>query len=64
MPRQVRKTKTVAFTVRLAPDVVEMIERLAGSLYGLNRADVARTLIHDQLKQANVQAMLDKMSKP
>ena len=60
MPKQVKKAKTVPFTVRLAPDVVEMIELLAGSLYGLNRADVARTLIHDQLKQANVQVMIDK----
>lgn len=51
MPKKVTEAKTVPFTVRLAPDVIEMMEGLAGGLYGLSRAEVARTLIHDQLKE-------------
>jgi len=50
MPKKVTAEKTIPFTVRLSPDVVEMMKSLAGGLYGNSRAEVARSLIHDSLK--------------
>lgn len=38
-------------TVRLPAAALQMIDDLIGSVYGTNRADVARSLIVDHLKK-------------
>jgi hypothetical protein len=40
------------FTVKLPPEACEMLERLKPKgIYGSNRAEIARTLILDKLKE-------------
>lgn len=64
MPKKVVDAKTKPVTIRLGPDVVQMLEDLVGGVYGDSRAEVGKSLIRDQLKLPHVQAMLEKKRRP
>ena len=49
MPKKVVDSPTVPVTIRLGPDVVEMLRDLVGGIYGDSRAEVGKSLIRDQL---------------
>lgn len=50
VPKKVVESKTIPVTIRLGPDVVEMLRDLVGGIYGDSRAEVSKSLIRDQLK--------------
>ena len=60
VPKKVVDSPTVPVTIRLGPDVVEMLRDLVGGIYGDSRAEVGKSLIRDQLKLANVQDLIEK----
>lgn len=60
MPKKVVDSPTAAVTIRLGPDIVEMLQDLVGGVYGDSRAEVGKSLIRDQLKLSNVQDMIEK----
>jgi len=60
VPKKVVESKTIPVTIRLGPDVVEMLRDLVGGIYGDSRAEVGKSLIRDQLKLPHVQAMIEK----
>lgn len=46
-------------TVRLSQAAIAMIDDLIGSVYGTNRADVARSLILDHLKKLAAEKLIE-----
>lgn len=50
MPRT-KGPKTTPVTIRLAPDLVEIIDALASGIFGQSRSDVARYLIRTRLEE-------------
>jgi hypothetical protein len=48
-----------SFTVTLPDEVIEtMMDLLPSKIYGTNRAEIARTLILDMLKQLSAQGLV------
>lgn len=50
--------------VRLPPAALKMVDQLIGSVHGVNRAEVARSLIIDQLKKLATEGLVKWIVEP